>query len=46
MLRLATLELPVVPAVGQGVLRGLSDHHTQAREAVASFDEVLTSIMA
>jgi len=45
LLRLATRELPVVPPQGRAYFRELADHHTQAREAVASFDEVLSSIL-
>ena len=33
------------PAGGKAYFRELADHHTEAREAVASFDEVLTSIL-
>ena len=43
--RLATRELPVVPPEAKAYFRELADHHTEAREAVASFDEVLTSIL-
>ena len=43
--RLATRELPVIPPGAKAYFRELADHHTQAREAVASFDEVLTSIL-
>jgi len=45
LLRLATRELPVVPPEAKAYFRELADHHTEAREAVASFDEVLSSIM-
>ena len=45
LLRLATRELPVIPASAQAYFRELADHHTEAREAVASFDEVLSSIL-
>jgi magnesium transporter len=45
LLRLATRELPVVPPDARAYFRDLADHHTQAREAVAAFDEVLTSIL-
>jgi magnesium transporter len=45
LLRLATRELPVVPPQARAYFRELADHHTQAREAVASFDEVLSSIL-
>ena len=42
LLRLATRELPVIPPEAKAYFRELADHHTEAREAVASFDEVLT----
>jgi magnesium transporter len=45
LLRLATRELPVIPPQAKAYFRDLADHHTQAREAVASFDEVLSSIL-
>jgi magnesium transporter len=45
LLRLATRELPVVPPESKAYFRELADHHTEAREAVAAFDEVLTSIL-
>jgi magnesium transporter len=45
LLRLATRELPVIPPDAKAYFRELADHHTEAREAVASFDEVLTSIL-
>jgi magnesium transporter len=45
LLRLATRELPGVPADSRAYFRELADHHTEAREAVASFDEVLSSIL-
>jgi magnesium transporter len=45
LLRLATRELPVIPVQARAYFRELADHHTEAREAVASFDEVLTSIL-
>ena len=32
-------------AAGKAYFRELADHHTEAREAVASFDEVLSSIL-
>jgi magnesium transporter len=43
--RLATRELPVIPPEAKAYFRELYDHHSQAREAVASFDEVLSSIL-
>jgi magnesium transporter len=45
LLRLATRDLPVIPPEAKAYFRELADHHTEAREAVASFDEVLTSIL-
>jgi magnesium transporter len=45
LLRLATRELPVIPPDAKAYFRELADHHTEAREAVASFDEVLSSIL-
>ena len=45
LLRLATRELPVVPPEAKAYFRELADHHTEAREAVAAFDEVLTTIL-
>jgi magnesium transporter len=45
LLRLATRELPVIPPQAKAYFRELADHHTEAREAIAAFDEVLTSIL-
>jgi magnesium transporter len=45
LVRLATRELPVIPPEAKAYFRELADHHTEAREAVAAFDEVLTSIL-
>lgn len=45
LLRLATRELPVVPPQARAYFRELADHHTQAREAITAFDEVLSSIL-
>jgi magnesium transporter len=45
LLRLATRDLPVIPPEAKAYFRELADHHTEAREAVAAFDEVLTSIL-
>jgi magnesium transporter len=45
LLRLATRDLPVVPPEAKAYFRELADHHTEAREAVSSFDEVLSSIL-
>jgi magnesium transporter len=45
LLRLATRDLPAIPTEAKAYFRELADHHTEAREAVASFDEVLTTIL-
>ena len=45
LLRLATRDLPVIPEETRAYFRELADHHTEAREAIASFDEVLSSIL-
>lgn len=45
LLRLATRELPGIPEESRAYFRELADHHTEAKEAVASFDEVLSSIL-
>jgi magnesium transporter len=45
LLRLATRELPAVPEEARAYFRELADHHTASREAIASFDEVLSSIL-
>jgi magnesium transporter len=45
LLRLASRDLPVIPPQAKAYFRELADHHTEAREAVASYDEVLTSIL-
>jgi len=45
LLRLSTRELPVVPPEAKAYFRELADHHTEVREAVAAFDEVLASIL-
>ncbi len=45
LLRLSTRELPVVPPEAKAYFRELADHHIEVREAVASFDEVLASIL-
>lgn len=42
---LASRTLSVIPAEAQPYFRELADHHVQAREAVASSDEVLSSIL-
>jgi magnesium transporter len=43
--RLATRGYPMIPDEAQAYFRELHDHHIAAAEAVASFDEVLSSIM-
>jgi magnesium transporter len=45
LLKLATRELPVIPSDAKAYFRELADHHTAAREAISSFDEVLSSIL-
>ena len=35
----------MIPPEAKAYFRELADHHTEAREAVAAFDEVLTSIL-
>ena len=45
LLRLATRDLPVIPTEARAYFRELADNHTEAREAVAAFDEVITSIL-
>jgi magnesium transporter len=45
LLKLATRELPVIPPDAKAYFRELADHHTEAREAMSSFDEVLSSIL-
>lgn len=44
--RLATRDLDVVPTEAKAYFRELADHHTIARESIASFDEVLTSLLS
>ncbi|MGI8459234.1 MAG: magnesium and cobalt transport protein CorA [Propionibacteriaceae bacterium] len=43
--RLATRDFSMVPHEARAYFRELADHHTEAAEAVAAFDEVLTSIL-
>ncbi len=43
--RLATRDYSMIPHESRAYFRELSDHHTEAAEAVASFDEVLSSIL-
>lgn len=43
---LATRPLAVIPDHAQDYFRELSDHHVEAREAIQSFDEVLSTILS
>ncbi|MDO5683363.1 MAG: magnesium and cobalt transport protein CorA [Propionibacteriaceae bacterium] len=43
---LATRPLAAIPVTAQAYFRELSDHHLEAREAIQSFDEVLTTILS
>jgi magnesium transporter len=43
--RLATRDFSMVPHESRAYFRELADHHTEAAEAVAAFDEVLVSIL-
>ncbi len=43
---LATRPLVTIPDDARAYFRELSDHHLEAREAIQSFDEVLSTIMA
>lgn len=45
LLRLATRDYSMIPHESRAYFRELSDHHTEAAEAVASFDEVLSTIL-
>lgn len=45
LMRLATRDFPMVPTSTRAYFRELADHHTEAREAIATFDEVLSSIL-
>jgi len=42
---LSTRTLPNIPEDAKAYFREVADHHTEAREAIASFDEVLTSLL-
>jgi magnesium transporter len=42
---LATRDLPVVPVAGRAYFREVADHLTEARESIASFDDVLTTLL-
>ena len=45
LIRLATRDVSVIPEETRAYFRELADHHTEAREAIAAFDEVLSSIL-
>lgn len=42
---LASREIPLIPDEARAYFREVADHHTEAREAVASFDDVLTNLL-
>ena len=42
---LASRSMPGIPAKSQAYFREVADHHTEIREAVASFDDVLTNLL-
>ncbi len=42
---LATQSFPVIPESAQAYFREVADHHLAAREAIVSFDDMLTNIM-
>lgn len=42
---LASRSMPNIPEKSRAYFREVADHHTEAREAVASFDEVLTNLL-
>lgn len=42
---LASRDIPLIPEHFRPYFREVADHHTEAREAVASFDEVLTNLL-
>ncbi|NLT29892.1 MAG: magnesium/cobalt transporter CorA [Propionibacterium sp.] len=42
---LATRSYDLIPESARAYFRELSDHHTQVREAIASYDEVLTTML-
>lgn len=43
---LATRPYKAIPAEAQAYFREVADHHTEAREAIQSYDEVLSTILA
>ncbi|MGJ3507441.1 magnesium/cobalt transporter CorA [Enemella sp. A6] len=42
---LANRDLATIPESARAYFRELSDHHTQVRESIASYDEVLTTML-
>lgn len=42
---LATRSFKAIPASAQAYFREVSDHHTETRESIQSYDEVLTTIL-
>ena len=42
---LAARDMPFVPEDSRAYFREVADHHTEAREAVGSFDDVLTTLL-
>jgi len=42
---LASREFPGIPPESRAYFREVSDHHTEAKEQVSSFDEVLTNLL-
>ncbi|HSN42529.1 MAG TPA: magnesium/cobalt transporter CorA [Propionibacteriaceae bacterium] len=42
---LSTRSFPNIPEDARAYFREVADHHTEAREAIASYDEVLTSLL-
>lgn len=42
---LATKELPSIPPEARAYFREISDHHTEVRESVASFDDILSTVL-
>ncbi len=43
---LATRRYKAIPEEAQAYFREVSDHHTEARESIASYDEVLSTMLA
>lgn len=42
---LASRDLPVVPTSARAYFREVADHHTEVRESITSFDDVLTTLL-